>query len=156
MTVPVKLEDGHGSNVQARLSAHGEILTRDFDYSQGHSVTMDAANTAFNIWEPLSNHFFIVTGAIISANKSISTTDGTLVTLYSSDTIDGTTPPVNGGVFVQMTKSSSLTLLPLSIKINKGRFVNAKHDDTSINAEVTVTILGYYIPVDGEDLTSHG
>lgn len=152
MTVPVRLEDGSGgTSIQAKISIHGEVITRAFDYSLPSSHSLDVANTAVNFVKPRSNHFFIMTAIVLSANSKVDNVDGTLVTIYQSDGEDSLTE-IGEPTIIHLARNSNTTIVPISLKTGKGVYINMKHDDTTPNAEVFGTIMGYFIPADGFEI----
>lgn len=146
MTIAIRLEDGKGSSSQVKVTKDGELITRVFDYSDSNSVTLDVANQAFNLFGPVSDSNFIITGIIISSNKDI-TVNGSLVQIYEADSPDDL-PGTKDRLPINILKNATIPITPLLGKINMGKYLNAKHDDASPNAEVFVTVFGYYIPAD--------
>lgn len=145
MTIPVVLQDGSGSSFSAKISSNGELIVRPIEFSSSRSVIMDLANTAFNVWGPVTGKEFVATSTIISTNKDIGV-NGTNIEIYESDAPDSIT--VNGdSTKMNLLKNTVVPITGLLNKIPSGKYLNGKHDDAAPNAEVFLTIGGYFVPM---------
>lgn len=102
---------------------------------------MDVADQAYNFYSPRSRKQFVITGALVFADKDINDATDTIIVIYEAESTTSTTVDK---VLLQfgMGKLTVLPILPLHLLVNAGKFINAKTGDDDIH----MTIFGYYIP----------
>ena len=136
----IKGHGGPGKDGLLGVSDIGEAIVRPYDYDDTQSATMDAINTAFNLFVPASNKQFIITRAFVFADRSVSNTADATIILYEA------TSPTSITVSKILVQANLVRFGSLSgnlnLKVNPGMFINAKTDD----ATVIITVMGYRIP----------
>lgn len=142
--INLKIVDGSGSEHAVKVSSNGELIIRPFDFATSMEVTMDADATAFNVWPPKIGKQFVITNILVSTNKDIGV-NGSNIEIFEADAADSTTL-IGSSFKVNLLKNANLPLTGLLSIIQEGNYLNAKHDDGAVNAEVFVTIGGYYVP----------
>jgi hypothetical protein len=131
--------DGNGTNVEAKVTARGQLVTSPLEYSTAYNVTADAINTGYNLATPINDKQFVITDILLYANKNVGVNDATVV-LYEASSLTSTT--VDKTIInVEMVKQTRLDLTGLNLIVTAGKWVNIKTDDDDIFA----TIMGYYI-----------
>lgn len=136
------IKDGRdGGNTFARVTSIGQLNTAPYAYDLTVFMELAEPDTAYNFYVPKVGKQFIVTGLRAKADRDVSTTVDATVVVYEGATADTTTADK---VLYQeaMVRGESVTLLPLNILVNVGKYVNAKTTDDDIH----MTIMGYYIP----------
>jgi len=130
-----------GDDRSARVTEIGQVTTGAYAYDEATFKELAANDTASNFYIPKSGMQFVVTGIVAKADKQVSgTVDATVVVYEASSEVSTTTDKV---LFqMAMVEGDLLSLLPLNILVNAGKFVNAKTSDDDVH----MTIMGYYIP----------
>ncbi len=135
IAVQIKGRDGRA----AEVSPSGEIAVGPVRYSQSKFNAMDGTG-AFTFFGPLPGQQFVITGMRLKAAASVSPSTEATVIVYEATASDSTT--VARTVHQEpMLKDNAVTLLPLSLLVNEGVWLNGKTDDPTVN----ITIFGYYI-----------
>jgi hypothetical protein len=126
----------------ARVTPAGQLVVAPYDYDLVKFNSLAVVNTAYNYYVPLSGMEFVITSMLAFATKDVGDTTSTSIVIYEAGSPDVTT--VDKVLFqFGMGKLTTLPITPLNIKVNQGKFINAKTDDNTIE----LTITGYYIPV---------
>lgn len=141
MTVEIKLADGHGDPNHAKITHIGQLVVAPYAYDLVESNELAEPDTAYNFYKPVANWQFIITGIVAKADKQVSNQVDAAVIIYESEEVLSTT--IDKVIFpLDMVEGDLVTLGPLNIIINEGKFINAKTTDDDIH----MTITGYYIP----------
>ncbi len=137
MSIPVNIEqDG---NI-AKVTKSGELVVAPLSYDLTKFNTLDAVNTAYNFFGPISEKQFIITGIMVFGDKDINDSSDTIVVVYEADTSDTITVDKTLLQF-GVGKLTTLPMFPLRVLVNSGKWVNAKTGDDDIH----MTIMGHYI-----------
>lgn len=124
-------------------------LAREFGkfFSLGDSVCslsvnqeLDTIDTAFNFYTPISGREIIITGIVATTGKTVSQTTPADIIIYEANAVDST-DIVKQLFKLELTRGKNIALLPLSLCVNEGSFINAKTTD----ATVFITIMGFFI-----------
>ena len=144
MSTPVHILDGGsaGSKVRSKVSSIGQLITSPFAYDETVFDELDATGTAFNFYGPKTGQQFVITGIRMKADRNVSNTVDATVIVFEASSITDTTPDkiLHEEALI---RGESVTLLPVNVLVNTGKFINA----TTTDASIFMTILGYYIPV---------
>ena len=141
MTVPAEIVDGSGSRSKVRVSSIGQLTVAPFAYDETKFVELAVDNTAYNFYAPKAGKQFVITGVNAKADRDVSTTVYAVVIVYEAASASTTT--VDKSLFQDaMVRGEKVTMMPLNILVNAGKYVNAKTTDDDIH----MTIMGYYIP----------
>jgi len=133
------LLDGR-SGGSACITKRGQLITAPLEFSQTYAVTADATATAFNFISPKAGKRFVITGILIDAGKSVSTSTAGTVVIYESSTKVGIVATVEI-MTVEMLKNTNRVITGLNIITSEGTWVSLKTTD----ATVFGTLLGYYV-----------
>lgn len=125
---------------EASVSSQGEVIVREFDYSDFNTQFLDTINTASNHFKPKDGFRFVIKGISISGNRNIGV-NGSIYSLYTANSATSTTI-IDEPFTAEIPKSSVLVAILPAIRIAEGVFLNSKCDDDDIR----VTIYGYYVP----------
>ena len=137
----IGLFGGKGGENQAGVSPNGEVLIREFNYSDP-IVKQLTDTTITNFVEATDGKQFVLTGMYASGDRSINN-NGELLEIYESEGLDsGTQEKLLFSVDIPRQGNANPALPPMLI--THGRFVNA--DRTNITGAITVTITGYFVP----------
>lgn len=144
MTIVVRIQgQDHPKSgvIDVRVTAAGAVVTAPFAYDDTKFVELAEDNTAYNFYKPKAGLQFVITGIRAKADRDVSQTADADVVVFEAAAIDSTTADK---VLHQeaMVRGESVTLIPLNILVNSGKFLNAKTSDDDIH----MTIMGYYIP----------
>lgn len=144
MTLHVVLQ-GHNhpkSGVaNAKVTSSGALVTAAFAYDETKFGELGTDDAGVNFYKPKADQQFVIRGIIAAGNLSIAANALATVVVYeaaASDTATADKTLIQFGV----TRLQTLSLLPLNILVNEGKFINAKTDDD----DIFMTIMGYYIP----------
>lgn len=136
----VQIVGGGRGNV-ANVTSAGELAIAPLDYDETKFVELAVDDTAYNFYAPKPNMQFIITGIRAKADRQVDNVTDATVIVYEAESVDTTT--VSKTLHQEaMIRGESFTLLPLHIKVNPGKWINAKTTDDDIH----MTIMGYYIP----------
>jgi len=144
MTLPVKIEGHDHANstiTAARVTRTGQLVTSVFSYDETKFNELGTAGTAANFYKPKSQQQFVITGMIATGDKQIAANADATVTIFEASDATTSTQDKVLLTFV-ITQSTIVSLLPLNILVNEGKFVNAETDDDDVH----MNIFGYYIP----------
>lgn len=131
---------GKGKVNEASVSDAGEIIVREFDYSEFNTQFLDTVDTAFNHFKPKDGFRFVVTGLSLAGNRNIGV-NGSIYSLYTATS--ATSISVIDEPFTAEIPKGSLTFGPIPrVRIAEGVFLNSKCDDDDIR----VTVYGYFVP----------
>ena len=144
MALISKISDGSGTKTLARVTTRGQLVVGPADFSEASTVTLGTDNVPVNLFGPISGKNFIITDILIYANRLVGVNDAT-VTIYESSVGPASTTQTKVLLSTEMVKQSSRDLIGLNLEVAEGRWVNAVTDDD----DVFVTVMGYYIKVNG-------
>lgn len=141
MSLSVEIEDGRGGTKRTvMVTQRGQLVVAPLDYSSNYSKNITSTGTAFNFLVPLSAKQFVITSIIVSADKSVSSANGSFVEIYEASSPTSTT--VNKIILnLSVERNRTISLSNLNMLLSRGVWLNAKVD----SATVMVTILGYYV-----------
>lgn len=125
----------------AAVGDQGQLVVGANYFDQTVFNVLDTGGTAYNFFPPKVRQKFIVTGAIIKADKQVSATVDAEVVIYEASSADTTTED-KVVIQVAMTEGDLLPLFPLNVEISQGKYLNAKTSDDDIH----MTIIGHYVP----------
>lgn len=143
MPISVQLRDGRGGkNYHARVSSSGELAVGPVAYDLAVFNRLNAADTAFNFYEPLPGKQLVITGMRVKANRDVSNVTDATVIIHEADSPASTTVD---RILHQdaLIRGEGADLIPLNILVNEGAFVNAKTSEPSI----FITIWAHFIEV---------
>ena len=135
----VQVQDAGTHNI-AKVTSRGQLITSPIEYSESYLQNMVLANTAYNYISPKSNKRFVITDIILSANRGVSSTIESTITIYEASSATTLTPSKT--IYqTGLIKLTQQTLVGLNLITSEGVFLNGKCDDNSIFS----TIMGYFI-----------
>lgn len=142
MPAPMHITGDHsGGLVTAIVTKIGQLVTTPYAYDETVFFELDLVNTAYNYYAPKNGFQFVVTGVVAFADKEVSNASDTNIIIYEA--ADSTTTTVDKTLLqFGLAQNSTISITPLNVLVNKGKFVNAKTDDDDVH----MTIMGYYIP----------
>ena len=140
MALDTILVDGTGTSSKAKVTGRGEVVVAPISYSKSYFNEMTSINTAYNFIKPKSGYEIVITSIIVNANKTVSSTDGALIEVFTSSDVNSIVP-VDDIMTVQLIKNSRQALTGLNIKVDSGVWINAVTDD----ATIFLTIAGFYL-----------
>jgi hypothetical protein len=148
MSAPVRIVDGSGTTITAKVSDIGELVTSGYSYEEASNALLDVVDTAYNFFIPKPSQQFVITTIMVRANKLVSAVSDATVDIYEANSASSTT--ISKSLFqTQIVESQIITLTNIRLLVTEGLFVNAKTDDD----DITVNMLGYYIPIRKTDDT---
>jgi len=114
--------------------------------SLSFNATLGTDDTVVNVVPAKADHVFCLTSLLLTGNKSINTNVDAVVQIYvaSSETTaaaDADVPLIS----VPVAQSSSRDITGILLETTIGKWINAVTSDD----DVFVTVLGYYIKVEG-------
>jgi hypothetical protein len=130
----------------AHVSANGELLIREYAYSEPYSVLLAGATStlAKNLVEAKASDQFVVTGVIFAADRNIGP-NGANITLYESTAADST---VQAKVLFEVDILKQTNFAPplpdTGILARQGFYLNVDRDATA--GTVRAQVFGYFIP----------
>ena len=140
MALKTHIVDSTGTNCAAAVTSLGQLVVAPVSYDDTQYMELAEDDTAYNFYEPQPNKQFVVTGFVLKADKQVSGTVDADVILYEADEAD--TTDVTKVLFqAAMVQGDLITMTPLNILVNEGKFINGKTTDDDIH----VTIMGYVI-----------
>lgn len=140
MPLKVLLIDGTGTGTSAKVTRSHELATASVEYEETEFKELAEKDTAYNFYEPLPQKQFIITGLRAKADKQVSSTVDAEVVIYEASSIDTTT--IDKKLHQEaMVQGDSVTMTGLHVKVNAGKWINAKTTDDDIH----ITIMGYYV-----------
>lgn len=140
MTAKISIVDGCGSDRRVKVTDRGQLVVSPIAYDDAKFNELAEPDTAYNFYSPKHNKVFVMTGIVAKADKQVSSTVDATVVVYEADAADATT--VDKVLFqMAMVQGDIVSLLPLNILGNEGKFVNAKTTDDDVH----MTIMGYYV-----------
>lgn len=141
MPVPNYIIDPRNGKA-ARVTEFEQVVTGNLDFDSVAQARVTVADTAYSLIEPENGKSIIITGLILSGNKSISATTDAVVSVYTANAIEDIDAQ-SGVVEVDINRSGRLVLTGINLRVQPGLFVNIKSDQTEINA----TIFYYRAPL---------
>lgn len=125
----------------ARVTERGQLVVASFSFDLTEFRALDAEDTAFNFFAPIGGEQFVITGVIVKASRTVSTTTDATVVLYEAGAADSIVvdKAIFQGVFV---RGDLIQVLPLNILTNPGKWINAKTTDATMN----VNVIGFFVP----------
>lgn len=139
MTIKTSIKDGSGTNVEAKVTSRGQLVTSPLEFSIPESIVLDAVNIPYTLNSPETGKRFVITDLLLNSNKNVGTA-GAIITLYEADEFDGTVS-TNDIITTNLGRLGKISLTNLNWIISEGRWVVAQTDDD----DVYITIAGYYI-----------
>lgn len=122
------------SNNRALVNEFGQLVVGNIEFSvTGQKDVIDAS--AQNLASPSPGRSIILTGVIFGADKNVGV-NGAIVEIYTADSATSTTVITEIFKFTVL-KQTIDSLLPLSIQIDEGLYLNVKSDDFTINVTAT-------------------
>lgn len=125
---------------EASVSSHGELIIREFDYSDFDTQNVNVIDTAFNHFKPKDGFRFVITGLSISGDRNIGV-NGSIYSLYTATSATSITA-IKEPFTAEVPKSSFIATSLPRVRIAEGVFLNSKCDDNDIR----VTVFGYFVP----------
>jgi hypothetical protein len=127
-------------NNKGKITNRGQIVTGDLDFSKFYLGSAVSNNVAVNVVPPKSNMCFVITGIILSGDRSVGA-NGAVV-----DVFENTIGPTDGTISNQIiqeeiAKQTRMTATGLNIEVTKGSWVNVKSDDVIVRCNIA----GYYV-----------
>lgn len=130
-----------GSQNEAGVSEHGEVLVRPFQHSSP-TIKKLTDTTITNFLKPISGERTILTGMYASADRSVNA-NGDLLEIYEADTdVSGTQDKLIFSVDLARQGDAGPNF-PTTL-LTEGKFLNA--DRTNATGTITVTIWSYQVP----------
>ena len=124
----------------AKISDQGELIIRGAEYSTFKKQQITDSN-AVNFFKPLSGKKFIVSGIILNTDRNVGV-NGSAIEVYEASTASETTIDTSI-ISIDLVKNQTVSLTPLLIETEEGKFINGKADDFNVN----VSVLGYFVNV---------
>lgn len=141
MTTPVHIMNGRGPKNKAGVTSIGQLIVASFAYDDTVFIELAEPDTAYSFYRPLAGQQFVITGIRAKADRQVSPVTDAEVIIYEAGAADTLT--VDKVLHEDaLVAGEDVTLLPLNLLVNEGKFVNAKTSDDDIH----MTIFGYYIP----------
>ena len=144
MTLPIKIEGHDHANstiTAARVTRTGQLVTAPFSYDDSSFQELADDDVALNFYKPKAGKQFVITGVIATGDKQVGANeDATVVIFEGPDALSETQDKIL--LKFVLTQSTVVSLLPLNIIVNEGKFVQGVTD----NDDVHMNIFGYYIP----------
>ena len=141
MAVGMHIQNGRGSGSLALVNQFGELAVGAPQYDSVSSVKLDVVNTAYNLVEARGDAYTIITGLVLTANKSVGANDA-IIQIYAS-VEDATSRTQASSLFTTELASKNSLVIPTRIIVDPGSWVNAETDDD----DVFCTITYYYINI---------
>lgn len=142
MPLPVHVRDPD-TDIAAKVSPDGELYIAVRDYSTAYYISVNIADTPFEVVPAVANKRFIVTDILIASDKAFgSSVDAETVTIYEAHPADLDT---NLKTFTQvdLLRNDRMPVTGLNLATNETVTLVA----IAASASVDVTIGGYYIPI---------
>jgi len=140
MALPIIVVGPDG--VRATVTKNGQLVVGSVEFDETKFVNLGTANTAFNFFAPRTGKRFIITGAIIKADKEVDSSIPAEVVLYEGSS--ATTTTVDRDILeVALIELEGVVLLPMNIITAEGKFINAKTTDD----DIFMTLMGYFIDI---------
>ena len=138
--IKTKIIDGTGTGRQVKVLSTGALAVSSPSYDDAVFNTLDTDAQGYTFYGPKDGKQFVLTGVIAFADKEVSDNTDTDITIYESDG-DGSATENKILLKFGMGRLTSISILPLNVITNLGKWVNAKTTDDDVH----MTILGYYI-----------
>ena len=71
MTGKTNIIDGAGTQVAAKVTTIGQLITAPYTYDEVSAATLDVDDTAVNFFGPKTGKQFVLTVILLTANKSV-------------------------------------------------------------------------------------
>lgn len=138
--IKTKLIDGYGTGSQVKILSTGAMAVSAPSYDDAVFNTLDTDAQGYTFFKPISGKQFVLTGVLAFADKDVSDASETEIVVYESDAENSAT---EDKILLKfgMGRLTSLTISPLNLLTNIGKWINAKTSDDDVH----MTILGYYI-----------
>ncbi len=141
MSTPTQIVDGRGTKNKAVVTNIGQLVTAPFSYDDTQFKELAEVDTAYNFYKPKAGQQAVLTGCIARADKQVSSTVDATVIVYEATS--ATTTNISKTLLqFAMVQGDIISLLPLNIIVNEGKFINAKTTDDDIH----MNLFGYFIP----------
>ena len=132
---------GGAKGVGAIVTRRGQLVVGPVAYSKFYFQNAAVVNTAYNLVKPFPSKKFVITDIILSADRSVSATNGAVIDIYEA-TSTTSTVVVKQIYEDEITKLGRAVITGLNIIVTEGYWVNVKTDDNSVRCNLG----GYYIP----------
>ena len=147
MAVKVEIKDSKfGTGNRAAVTSRGQVVTGPISFNEPHFRSLAVINTAYNFVTPVAGRQFVIDGVIVASDKNVSSTNGAQIVIYEADSSTSTTAS-RDLLTLDIARLDRSGYSGLNLLTRPGIWLNAKTDDNTCN----VTILGYYVDVNGED-----
>ena len=141
MTLPTSIKDAKfGTKDGAGVTPRGQLVVGPLAFSKSYFNQIGVEDEVFNFVGPVAGMQFVITGILISADRSVSVANGAIVRIYTADAIDSNVP-VESILTTQINRNTSIALPGLNLITDPAVWINADSDDT----DIYITILGYYV-----------
>lgn len=146
MTLNVHIGSGDGKGGVLKVTPQGEMAVSRYGYDETEFRLLDSPGVAYNFYGPRAGYGFVITVIRARANRQVSTTVDADVVVFENAT--GPDQVAQEKVIHQeaLVRGENFTLMGLNYRVTEGRWVNA----TTTDDDVTMTIMGYYIPLVAE------
>ena len=131
-----------GKVTPAHVSANGEILVRQYGYSQSYINTMTGTTNPYNFLGTKPDKQFVLTGVFVSANRSIDAA-GDLVEIFEAPT-DSSATQDKLLFSLDIARQQIVSISLPGVKITQGKYLNGDRADAT--GTITVSLYGYFIP----------
>lgn len=139
MATPVTIIGPGPARNEARVTPLGQLVTAPLEYSDTKFNNMDLVDTAYNFHKPTAGKRFVITGMLVSTNRSVGA-NGAIIEFYEASAVDSTT--VDKTILrLDMVKNDKLPITGVNFILTEGVFLNGKTDDD----DVLATIAGYEV-----------
>ncbi len=124
------------------VTPEGQLVVGPITDDETEFRELAEPDTAVSFYDAKVGQKFVITGIVARADQQVSNTVDADVVIYEADSDSTTT--VDKVLFQQaMVRNAEATLIGLNIKVNEGKWVNAKTTDDDIH----MTIMGHFVEV---------
>ena len=129
------------SQAAALVSINGELIVAPISYSEAHYVSVDTADTPFEVVPAVSGKRFVITSMLLATDKNFaSATVAETLTLYEASPADlGTNMKIV--TQIDFLRNDRLVATGLNLATSKAVSIVA----IATSASVDVTVAGYYV-----------
>ena len=141
MTVKFNISDGNGSDVEAKVTSRGQLVTAPLDFSDPIENDIISSSDGVNFFSPRAKKQLVITDIFIHTDRN-TPNNGIIVEIYES--CSATSLVVDKPIFkVDLAKQSGVGHTSLNFLINEGKWLNSKIEVST--GTTSVTIAGYFI-----------
>jgi hypothetical protein len=124
----------------------GALAVAPIHPSLAFNATLGTDDTAVNIIPAKADHVFCMTGLFLTSNKNVDPNTAATVTIYTADAADTAKASALQTLFsVPVSKNSTRDYNPILVEAAEGKWINGETSDD----DVFVTVIGYYLKVEG-------